>query len=348
MSRGGTTAGQLLKFLLGAAFFSWMVHSGKLDVRQVTNSLARWRTLMAMACLLYLQCAITAWRWNLLLRAQEIRIPYRQAFGLAMIGLLFNLVIPGAVGGDVIKGYYITRAAPGRKSEAATSVLMDRILGVVGLFLLAALVSTFNFRTLAHTTMTRHLVTFVIIGLVGGTLVVYSAVLAGARLSEWQVLPRVLGSAFLSLSRYHEKSSVIPIAVAVTLLSHLFSCLAYFLAMHATGQAVDVTVADFFLLVPLGLLATAIPISPAGIGVGQAAFFALFRVVSLAQATAAASAFTVYQLGTILISLSGFCWYLSYKHASVPDSADLANARDVVRASRPGVYTWLRRGETDD
>src|SRR5215831_19922962 len=196
MSRGGTTAGQLLKFLLGAAFFSWMVHSGKLDVRQVTNSLARWRTLMAMACLLYLQCAITAWRWNLLLRAQEIRIPYRRAFGLTMIGFLFNLVIPGAVGGDVVKGYYITRAAPGRRSQAATSVLMDRILGVVALFLLTALVSMFNFRTLEQTTVMRHLGTFVIAGLVGGTLVLYSAVLAGTRLSELYLLPGVIRSAF--------------------------------------------------------------------------------------------------------------------------------------------------------
>jgi hypothetical protein len=50
------------------------VYSGKLDVRQVTGSLARWPTLLATACLFYLQRAVTAWRWNLLLRAREIRI----------------------------------------------------------------------------------------------------------------------------------------------------------------------------------------------------------------------------------------------------------------------------------
>jgi lysylphosphatidylglycerol synthase-like protein len=92
MSQGRTRAAQLLKFFLGGAFLFWMVHSGRLDVLQVFESLARWPTLMAMLSLLYLQCAVTAWRWNLLLRAQEIWIPYRRAFGLAMIGLLFNLV----------------------------------------------------------------------------------------------------------------------------------------------------------------------------------------------------------------------------------------------------------------
>lgn len=323
MSQGRTRARQLLKFVLGGAFLFWMVHSDKLNVRQVVDSLARWRTLMAILSLLYLQRAVIAWRWNLLLRAQEIRIPYRRAFGLTMIGFLFNLVIPGAVGGDVVKGYYITRAAPGRRSQAATSVLMDRILGVVALFLLTALVSMFNFRTLEQTTVMRHLGMFVIAGLVGGTLVLYSAVQAGTLLSEWHGLPRVVRSAFLSVSRYREKSSVIPFALAVTLLAHSLSCLAYFLALRATGQAGDITVAYFLLLVPLGLLPTAIPISPAGIGVGQAAFFALFRIVSLADATAAASAFTVFQLVTILISLSGLYWYLPYKHAASPDSVDL-------------------------
>src|SRR5215831_10042171 len=82
MSQGRTRARQLLKFVLGGAVLFWMVHSDKLNVRQVVDSLARWRTLMAILFLLYLQRAVIAWRWNLLLRAQEIRIPYRRAFGL--------------------------------------------------------------------------------------------------------------------------------------------------------------------------------------------------------------------------------------------------------------------------
>jgi hypothetical protein len=83
------------------------------------------------------------------------------------------------------------------------------------------------------------------------------------------------------------------------------------------GRLADVPAGYFFLLVPLGLVAIAVPISPAGIGVGQAAFFALFRIVSAAHATAAADAFTVYQFAVILVSLTGFYWYLSYKDVEV-------------------------------
>src|SRR6185369_3334451 len=38
----------------------------------------------------------------------------------------------------------------------------------------------------------------------------------------------------------------------------------------------NLTLASFFFVIPIGLIATAIPISPAGIGVGQAVFLALF------------------------------------------------------------------------
>src|SRR5215510_14021879 len=98
MSQGRRAAAPILKLLLGATFFLWMVHSGKLDLRQVTGSLTHWPTLLAMLSLLYLQCAVTAWRWNLLLHAQAIPLSYRRAFGLTMIGMLFNLVFPGVVG----------------------------------------------------------------------------------------------------------------------------------------------------------------------------------------------------------------------------------------------------------
>jgi uncharacterized membrane protein YbhN (UPF0104 family) len=63
--------------------------------------------MLAVVILLAIQPAVTAWRWNLFLRAQAIGIPYLQDFGLTMIGLSFNVAIPGAVGGDLIKGYYV-------------------------------------------------------------------------------------------------------------------------------------------------------------------------------------------------------------------------------------------------
>jgi hypothetical protein len=312
----GSKATGFVKLLLGPLLFSWMVYSGKLSLRQVGASFLHWQAISAMIVLLCIQPGITAWRWNLLLRAQEIPLPYRQAFGLTMIGLFFNVVIPGAVGGDLIKGYYITRAMEGRRSSAATSILMDRVLGLLGLLLLAAVATAPNFGELAKNPSTYKLGVGVMGALVVGLGFVFSAGVVGSRLSELPLLPGVVRNVLRSFPGYHKKPAVIPIAIGVSVFSHLLACAAYYIALRSMGGA-DVPLGYFSLLVPLGFVVTAIPISPAGIGVGQVAFFALFHMVSGLHAVAAADAFTVFQLIVILVSVSGFCWYLPYRGVKV-------------------------------
>ena len=58
------------------------------------------------------------------------------AFLLGFIGNVFNLVIPGAVGGDFIKAAYLVRMDINR-TQAVASMVIDRIVGLLGLFLLA-------------------------------------------------------------------------------------------------------------------------------------------------------------------------------------------------------------------
>ena len=47
-------------------------------------------------------------------------------------------MIPGAVGGDLIKAAYLVRMQI-NKTQAVASMVIDRILGLLGLFLLAAI-----------------------------------------------------------------------------------------------------------------------------------------------------------------------------------------------------------------
>ena len=61
---------------------------------------------------------------------------------LGFIGMVFNLVIPGAVGGDLIKAAYLVRMRI-RKTQAVASMVIDRILGLLGLFILAAVAGGF-------------------------------------------------------------------------------------------------------------------------------------------------------------------------------------------------------------
>src|SRR6516165_290957 len=52
---------------------------------------------------------ITFLRWHILVRVIDPTIALRSSILLGLIGYFFNLVIPGSVGGDVIKAAYLAR-----------------------------------------------------------------------------------------------------------------------------------------------------------------------------------------------------------------------------------------------
>jgi uncharacterized membrane protein YbhN (UPF0104 family) len=118
------------------------------------------------------------------------------------------------------------------------------------------------------------------------------------------------------LSEYRTKGSVIPISLILSIFNQALTCATYYVALRAVGVT-DMPIAQFFLVVPLGLIVSAIPIAPGGVGVGQAGFFALFQIVAPAYATLGTDAYTVFQVMFILICLSGLYWYIPYKNINL-------------------------------
>jgi glycosyltransferase 2 family protein len=193
---------------------------------------------------------------------------------------------------------------------------MDRVVGLIGLLFLGAVMVVVNLKETLRSPATRSLGTLSVGGFLGGLAVLYIALMAGNRLSRLGFLPGFARNVFSALHEYRKKSSVVPVALGLSVLNQAVTCAMYYLAMRATGIS-HIPVAQFFLVVPLGMMTCAIPISPGGVGVGQAAFFALFRIVAPAYAAAGTDAFTVFQVVYLVVCLSGMYWYLSYKRLDV-------------------------------
>lgn len=91
--------------------------------------------LLAAAGYLAIQLAV-ALRFSLALGAVEIHVPLRRALHLHFISLFFNMFLPGAIGGDAAKGYYL-RASSDHLGKGFLGALLDRYLGLIGLASLA-------------------------------------------------------------------------------------------------------------------------------------------------------------------------------------------------------------------
>src|SRR5918994_1561218 len=95
--------------------------------------------LFALGFAIYMTAMLlTFFRWFLLVRALDLPFKVRDAIRLGFIGNFFNLVIPGAVGGDLIKAAYLSREQA-KKTQAIATMIIDRLLGLLGLFLLAGI-----------------------------------------------------------------------------------------------------------------------------------------------------------------------------------------------------------------
>jgi hypothetical protein len=78
-----------------------------------------------------------------LLYSQGIEVSTRQAVRWTMIGIFFDLAVPSSNGGDLVKAGCVPKydVGAGRRTQAVMAVAFDRIPGLIGLFLLAFLVS---------------------------------------------------------------------------------------------------------------------------------------------------------------------------------------------------------------
>src|SRR5262249_35176643 len=107
-------------------------------IREVFSRPIDWNWL-AIAEVVYLIAMVSTFvRWYLLVRVIDARFTLRAAVLLGLIGSVFNLVIPGAVGGDLIKAAYLARMHV-KKTQAIASMVIDRIIGLLGLFTLASI-----------------------------------------------------------------------------------------------------------------------------------------------------------------------------------------------------------------
>lgn len=103
----------------------------------------------AVLCFLVI-CVVNIIRWQIILRVQDIRISLKRAAELFFIGHFFNSFMLGATGGDVVKAYYVAQETHHKKAEAVMTVIIDRLIGLVGLFAVAAVMLLLNLRVLLN------------------------------------------------------------------------------------------------------------------------------------------------------------------------------------------------------
>jgi len=99
----------------------------------------RWHFLaLAFFCQLFgVSLTIIRWRW--LVRTLGLACSRREAFRFGFLGLMLNLAPLGIVGGDAAKAVMIAGRNPEYKTQAVASVIIDRFIGLLVMFICGTL-----------------------------------------------------------------------------------------------------------------------------------------------------------------------------------------------------------------
>ncbi len=299
--------GVILAFsLLGLAIYQNRVELAKVFAKPVDLR------FFAVGLVIYLiALLITFTRWFLLVRVQGIPFTLRDAIRLGFIGNVFNLVIPGAVGGDVIKAAYLGRMQPERKPQAWASMVIDRILGLLGLFLLAGVagLTTWNSANGQVRTLVALVWGALLIGFVG-LAVLFSPSLyrplnrlvAGRGKVEGVVVKlEAIGMV------YRRKIGTVVAMLFVAVFCHSLYVLAFYTASLALFDSMP-TLAQHYLMVPLALFTTAVPLPFGALGLSEQISGQLFQMVQHVDGAVAMMAFRVLMYASGAVSA---CVYLA-------------------------------------
>lgn len=308
---------QILKIAFSAAIIYWLVSSGKLNFAAL-GKIFTWQFGPLAFLLVFFNLFFASERWRFLLKTQNVEQRPWPAFKLTLIGVFFNYAMPGGVGGDVIKAYYFAKDAHGSRVVAVTSVLMDRVLGLYGMVLMALAVMIYDIQHVLSIPTLHSLfifICFLFASFTIGFAIVFSKYIREKNWLKNFLAKLPMSARFLklydSLYLYGHSYKTLIFAVVVSLVAQ--TCSILLLALVGAASGVYVPLQTYFLVAPLGFMAIAIPISPAGVGVGQAAFYFLFNLYTGQKTELGPTTITALQVINFIFSLSGAFFYLQRK-----------------------------------
>lgn len=262
----------LLRLALGLVVLALLLSQRNVaaDVGQVLGTVAI--PLLLLAVLFYwMGQLLSAWKWNLLMRARGVQVSLRQCVRFYMAGMFGNLWLPTSVGGDSLRAYLVSQETPNLSlAEAAASVLVERLTGFLALLAIAGIGLT-----LTGLNNGQGLLLMVGgLGLVALVLLCW-VVMKGLEHKSTHVLVQKLGRVRQQVSYYMDPELRAQLALALGL-SLAFQLSQVLLNIYLAGiVGLDLPWLTFFWLCPLLALSGLLPIGIGGLGVREGAALAL-------------------------------------------------------------------------
>jgi len=303
------------KILLSSFLIVWIIK--KVDYHEFIKILSKANVLFILIGVfwLILDRFFMSYRWNILLVAKNIKIPFFQIVKIYFLASFSGNFLPSSVAPDAVRTYYASRYHSGI-SDILSSVLVDRILGVFSLTIIAMFSLLFIFLGGGEINIKSFIAMLSILVLIA--IMVFSEkiikmvdinrIINYLSLSKDNIFIKNIENVYHSCNDYKNKHAVLVKALLVSFFIQILSILVIYII--SLSVHVNVSIIPLFLFVPLINILIMLPVSIGGIGLQEGAFIYFFSRVGI-TAQEALTVALLFRGITILVSLPGGILYIT-------------------------------------
>jgi uncharacterized membrane protein YbhN (UPF0104 family) len=266
-----------VKILLTVLGIAWILR--QIDVNEVGRYLQDVPILIALASIAIFNlskffCAI---RLNLFFKQDGVLISEKENLKLYYKGMFYNMLLPGGIGGDGYKGYYLRQTLRVPIKNLVRPILWDRITGAISIVIMIFLL--INFQPFVPSEPAIKIL------LICSPLIVYG----GSMVASNIIVPSY--------------RSVFHSTTMLSLLNQFLQAIIVILILY--GLKIPLRLLDDYLLVFfVSSLATILPITLGGIGIREFVFIKAAEVSEIDQDTAVALSVLFFGI-TLISALAG-------------------------------------------
>lgn len=245
-------------------------------------------------------------RWRIVLQTQGIELPMGRATRISFVAQFFNSFLLGSTGGDLIKAYYAARETHHRKTEAVTTVFVDRLVGLWAMLFFAGVMMLPNLDLLKTHREIGAPALFILAMLAALTVFLRLAFWSGVskrvpkarhylrRLPKGALLERSLDSC----RQFGRGKHFLFRTIALSLVLNII----WVLQISVLGGGLDLAIPfkALLIIVPIIFCISALPITPNGLGVRESLFVLMLKVIAVPETPALSL--------SLLASAQGLFW----------------------------------------
>ncbi len=309
--RDRRTQASIIVPVLVLLLFAFALPGFKLDdlIAFILNADPVW--LVVAFTIFYLGFPIRGYRWTILLRGIGLKLSIRDSTEIIFISWLVNSVVPAKLG-DVYRAWLLKINFPVSLSSTFGTIFLERIFDLFAIVVLGLAAAFWSFRD-GLSDEVRIIMGVGVLVVAGLAVALFTMRNFGRRVFMRLPLPDRFYALYdkFEVGVFSLERRNVPLVAFLTALIWTTEALRLLFVVEAMGFDISLGISGAFFVALVASLLTAVPFTPAGLGIVEAGIVGLLTVVYQAEPTeAAAIALVDRAISVLSVVVLGFLAYL--------------------------------------